>query len=65
MDDSETAKRDHQRNKSEIVNTVKEMFKTGKWGDVEYKEKLHALVLKDEDLVREVIKKIKTEKGLQ
>ena len=65
MDDSETAKRDHQRNKSEIVNTVKEMFKTEKWGDDEYEKKLHALVLKDEELVRDVIKKIKTEKGLQ
>ncbi len=63
MDDSETAKRDHQRNKSEIVNTVKEMFRMEKWGDDEYRKKLHDLVLKDEELVRDVIKKIKEEKG--
>jgi len=30
MDDSEIAKRDHQRNKSEIVKLVKEMFSQGK-----------------------------------
>jgi hypothetical protein len=65
MDDSETAKHNHQRNKSEIVNLVKEMFRLEKWGDVEYKKKLHELVLKDEELVRDVIKKIKMEKGFQ
>jgi hypothetical protein len=64
MDDSETAKHNHQRNKSEIVNLVKEMFRLEKWGDEEYKKKLHELVLKDEELVRDVIKKIKMEKGL-
>ena len=65
MDDSETIKRDHQRNKSEIVNTVKEMFRMKKWGNEEYKKKLQELVSKDEELVQEVIKKIKIEKGLQ
>ncbi len=65
MDDSETAKRDHQRNKSEIVNMVKEMFRMEKWGDDEYKKKLQELVTKDEELVQEVIRKIKIEKGLQ
>jgi hypothetical protein len=64
-DDSETAKRDHQRNKSEIVNMVKEMFRLEKWGDEEYKKKLQELVTKDEGLVQEVIRKIKLEKGLQ
>ena len=65
MDDSETAKRDHQRNKSDIVNTVKEMFRMEKWGDEEYKKKLQELVTKDEELVQEIIRKIKLEKGLQ
>ena len=65
MDDSEIAKRDHQRNKSEIVKLVKEMFSQEKWGDEEYKEKLQELVTKDEELVKEVIKKIKLEKGFK
>lgn len=62
MEDSEIARRDHQRNKSEIVNLVKEMFRQDKWGDEEYKKKLQELVTKDEELVREVIRKIKQEK---
>jgi hypothetical protein len=65
MEDSEIAKRDHQRNKSEIVKLVKEMFSLEKWGDEEYKKKLQELVVKDEELVRDVIKKIKMEKGLE
>ena len=65
MDDSEIAKRDHHRNKSEIVKLVKEMFNQGKWGDEEYKEKLQELVTKDEELVKDVIKKIKLEKGIK
>ncbi len=64
MDDSEIAKRDHQRNKSEIVKLVKEMFSQDKWGNEEYKKKLQELVLKDEELVKDVIAKIKREKGL-
>ena len=44
MDDSEIAKRDHQRNKSEIVKLVKEMFSQEKWGDEEYKKKLLKLL---------------------
>ncbi len=62
MDGSEIARRDHQRNKSEIVNLVKEMFRQDKWGDEEYKKKLEELVAKDEALVREVIRKIRQEK---
>jgi len=62
--EDEIAKRDHQRNKSEIVKLVKEMFALGKWGDAEYKKKLQELVTKDEDLVKEVIRKIKLEKGM-
>ena len=62
---SEIARRDHQRNKSEIVKLVKEMFKQDKWGDEEYKKKLQELVLKDEELVRNVIKKIKSERGIE
>ena len=64
MEDSEIAKRDHQRNKSEIVKLVKEMFELEKWGDEEYKKKLQELVTKDEELIKEVIRKIKSEKGL-
>jgi hypothetical protein len=65
MEDAEIAKRDHQRNKSEIVKLVKEMFALDKWGDEEYKKKLQELVTKDEDLVKEVIRKIKLEKGME
>ena len=64
MDNSDTVKRDHQRNKSDIVNIVKEMFRLEKWGDDKYKEKLQELVTKDEVLVQEVIRQIKLEKGL-
>lgn len=63
MEDSEIAKRDHQRNKSEIVKLVKEMFSQDKWGEEEYKKKLQELVIKDDDLIRDVIRKIKLEKG--
>ncbi len=65
MEGAEIAKRDHQRNKSEIVKLVKEMFALDKWGDEEYKKKLQELVTKDEDLVKEVIRKIKLEKGIE
>ena len=65
MEGSEIAKRDHQRNKSEIVKLVKEMFSQGKWGDEQYKKKLQELVLKDEELVKDVIKKIKSERELE
>ena len=65
MEGSEIAKRDHQRNKSEIVKLVKEMVSLEKWGDIEYKEKLQELVKKDEELVKDVIRKIKLEKGIE
>ncbi len=65
MEGAEIAKRDHQRNKSEIVKLVKEMFALEKWGNEEYKKKLQELVTKDEELVRDVIRKIKLEKGLE
>ena len=65
MDGSEIVKRDHQRNKSEIVKLVKEMFSLEKWGNEEYKKKLQELVIKDEELVKDVIKKIKLERGLE
>jgi hypothetical protein len=64
MEDSEIVKRDHQRNKSEIVKVVKEMLSLEKWGDEEYKKKLQELVTKDDELIKEVIKKIKLKKGL-
>jgi ribosomal protein S25 len=44
---------------------VKEMFSLEKWGDEEYKKKLQELVVKDEELVKDVIKKIKLERGLE
>lgn len=65
MENSEIAKRDHQRNKSEIVKLVKEMLSLEKWGDEEYKRKLQELVMKDDELIKDVIKKIKLEKGLE
>ena len=65
MEGAEIAKRDHQRNKSEIVNLVKDMFSQDKWGDEEYKKKIQELVTKDEELVQEVIRKIKQEKGIE
>ena len=65
MEDAETARLNHQRNKSEIVNIVKEMFNQDKWGDEKYKGKLQELVTKDEELVQEVIRKIKIEKGIK
>ncbi len=65
MEGSEIAKRDHQRNKSEIVKLVKEMFSQDKWGNDEYKKKLQELVVKDEKLVQDVIRKIKLEKGME
>ena len=65
MEGSEIAKRDHQRNKSEIVKLVKEMLGLEKWGDEEYKKELQELVMKDDELIRDVIKKIKLEKGLE
>ena len=65
MEDAETARLNHQRNKSEIVNLVKKMFNQDKWGDEKYKKKLQELVTKDEELVQEAIRKIKTEKGIK
>jgi hypothetical protein len=65
VENSEIAKRDHQRNKSEIVKLVKEMLGLEKWGDGEYKRKLQELVMKDDELIKDVIKKIKLEKGLE
>jgi ribosomal protein S25 len=41
------------------------MFSLEKWGDEEYKKKLQELVVKDEELVKDVIKKIKLERGLE
>jgi len=65
VEGADIAKRDHQRNKSEIVKLVKEMFELKKWGDEEYKKRLQELVVKDEELVQDVIRKIKLEKGLE
>ena len=65
MEGAEIAKLNHQRNKSEIVNLVKEMFNQDKWGNEEYKKKLQKLATKDEELVQEVIRKIKLEKSIE
>ena len=59
MDNLDNAKHDHQKNKSDIVNLVKQMFTLDKWDDVEYRKELQELVKKDEDLVKEVTRIIK------
>ena len=59
MDNLDNAKHDHQKNKSDIVNLVKQMFVLDKWDDVEYRKELQELVKKDEDLVKEVTRIIK------
>ena len=59
MDNLDNAKHDHQKNKSDIVNLVKQMFALDKWDDVEYRQELQELVKKDEDLVKEVTRIIK------
>ncbi len=59
MDNLDNARHDHQKNKSDIVNLVKQMFALEKWGDEEYRKELQALVKKDEDLVKEVTRIIK------
>ena len=63
MEGSEIAKRDHQRNKSEIVKLVKEMFNQEKWGDEEYKKKLRGQtrinnVIEDVKVLKEDMKEI-------
>jgi len=65
MEDADNVKREHQRNKSEIVNIVKEMFELDKWGDLGYKEKLQEMIAKDEKPVQDVIREIKLKKGLE
>jgi len=59
MDNLDNASHDHQKNKSDIVNLVKQMFALDKWGDEEYRKALQELVKKDEDLVKEVTRIIK------
>ena len=65
MDNLDNAKHDHHKNKSDIVNLVKQMFALGKWGDEEYKKELEVLVQKDEDLVKEVTRIIKEKNGIK
>ena len=59
MDNLDNARHDHQKNKSDIVNLVKQMFAQDKWGDEEYRQGLQALAKKDVDLVNEVTRIIK------
>jgi len=59
MDDLDNARHDHQKNKSDIVNLVKQMFALNKWGDEEYRKELQELAKKDEDLIKEVTRIIK------
>jgi hypothetical protein len=59
MDTLDNAKTLHQRNKSDIVNLVKEMFENDKWGDEEYRKSLESLVTLDTELVNEVTRIIK------
>ena len=63
MDTLENARTMHQRNKSDIVNLVKEMFENDKWGDEEYRKSLEALVTLDVELVNEVTRIIKEKHG--
>ena len=63
MDNLENARTMHQRNKSDIVNLVKEMFENDKWGDEEYRKSLEALVTLDVELVNEVTRIIKEKNG--
>ncbi|RMW39751.1 MAG: hypothetical protein EA446_02180 [Nitrosopumilus sp.] len=63
MDNLDNAKHDHQKNKSDIVNLVKQMFSQDKWGDEEYRAALEVLVKKDEELVAEVTRIIKERHG--
>jgi len=63
MDNLDNAKHDHQKNKSDIVNLVKQMFAQNKWGDEEYRQALQELVKKDEELVAEVTRIIKERHG--
>ena len=64
MDNLDNAKHDHQKNKSDIVNLVKQMFALDKWDDVEYRKELQELVKKDEDLVKEVTRIIKQKNNI-
>ncbi len=59
MENLDNARHDHQKNKSDIVNLVKQMFVQDKWGDEEYKIELQELVRKDVELVKEVTRIIK------
>lgn len=59
MDSLENARHDHQKNKSDIVNLVKQMFSENKWGDEEYRQALEGLARKDAELVAEVARIIK------
>ncbi len=61
----ENARRDHQRNKSDIVNLVKHMIASDRWGDEKYKAVLRDLVAKDERLVRKVTRIIKERRADQ
>lgn len=59
LDNLDNAKHDHQKNKSDIVNLVKQMFADNKWGDEEYRKTLEELVKRDIELVAEVTRIIK------
>ena len=63
MDNLDNAKTLHQRNKSDIVNLVKEMFAEDKWGDEEYRKSLESLVTLDTEIVNEVTRIIKEKHG--
>ena len=59
MDNLEDARHLHQKNKSDIVNLVKQMFAQNKWEDEEYRLGLETLAKKDVELVNEVTRIIK------
>jgi hypothetical protein len=59
LDNLDSARHDHQKNKSDIVNLVKQMFAQEKWGDEKYRKALEELAKKDTELVAEVTRIIK------
>ena len=65
VDNLDNAKHNHQKNKSDIVNLVKQMFALDKWGDEEFRKDLQELVSKDEELVKEVTRIIKERNGIK
>ena len=65
MDNLDDARHDHQKNKSDIVNLVTQMFALDKWGNDEYRKELQELIKKDEALVKEVTRILKERREIE